>query len=272
LLNPADENNTDHKHFEPKRLNMTAETTMQDKQSCYAVDRSEDVAILRLGADFFFESIDLPVSNRLFKMLDCISRSHEVNVLVIKNCSQKVGCEEYIQFCRQVIASEFDRKSIHRVCNVFDQLILKIFDLNKLVIHADCGDVIPIFLNISLACDYRLVAANTVFKKPYFELGLLPKGGTAFFLCKMLGNHKTRQLLESEADIDALEALELGIVDQVLAEEELEKAAIRLARRLSKRPLGSLLGIKRLINYSMKDLKDYLGFESQELMRIMGAF
>jgi DNA-binding PucR family transcriptional regulator len=36
-------------------------------------------------------------------------------------------------------------------------------------------------------------------------------------------------------------------------------------------PIQSLVGIKRLINYSMKDLVDYLGFESQELLKTLGA-
>ena len=95
--------------------------------------------------------------------------------------------------------------------------------MNKLVIHTDCGEVIPLFLNMSLACDYRIVATHTIYQKPYFELGMLPKGGVAFFLCKMLGNSKTLQLLESDKEMNAIEALDLGIVDQVVPYNDLEK-------------------------------------------------
>jgi len=66
--------------------------------------------------------------------------------------------------------------------------------------------------------------------------------------------------------------LELGIVDQVVPYQELEKKAIQLALRLANRPTRSLAGIKRLINYSMRDLNDYLSFENQEIMKILGAF
>jgi len=62
------------------------------------------------------------------------------------------------------------------LCNVYDQLILKIVGFNKPVIYADCDEVIPLFLNMSLACDYRIVATHTIFQKPYFELETLPKG------------------------------------------------------------------------------------------------
>ncbi|MGV7223380.1 MAG: hypothetical protein ACQ9MH_17855 [Nitrospinales bacterium] len=93
-----------------------------------------------------------------------IAETDEVKVLVITNGPEKIGREKYIDFFRQVIANEFERKSIIRMCNVFDQLILKIVGLNKLVIHTDCGEVIPLFLNLSLACDYRIVALTRFFR------------------------------------------------------------------------------------------------------------
>jgi 2-(1,2-epoxy-1,2-dihydrophenyl)acetyl-CoA isomerase len=157
------------------------------------------------------------------------------------------------------------------MCNFFDQFLLKIVGLNKVIVHADSGHVIPLFLNLSLACDYRIVATHTIYQKPYFELGLLPKGGGPFFLCNLLGNCKARKILMSDEDINALEALELGIVDQVVPYNILEESALQMAQRLAKMPTRSLAGIKRLINYSMKDLKDYLSFESQELLKTLEA-
>ena len=173
-------------------------------------------------------------------------------------------------FTGKYVYAEFDRRSIQRMCNVFDLLILKIVRLNKPVIYADCGEIIPLFLSMRLACDYRIVATHTIFRKPYFELETLPKGGGAFFLCKMLGYSQAKQLLMSEKDINALEALENGMVDQVVP-FKLEETAIQVAQNFTKRSMRSLVGIKRLINYSMKDIQDYLDFESFELLRTIGV-
>ena len=123
---------------------------------------------------------------------------------------------------------------------------------------------------MSLACDYRIVATDTIFRKPYFELETLPKGGGAFFLCKMLGYSKAKQLLMSEKNINALEALEIGIVDQVVPYSKLEETAIQMAQDLTKRSIRSLEGIKRLVNYTMKDIQDYLDFENFELLKTIG--
>ena len=129
-----------------------------------------------------------------------------------------------------------------------------------------------IFLNMSLACDYRIVANDTTFQKPYFELEMLPKGSGPFFLCNLLGYSKTKQLLMSEKEISASEALEIGIVDQVVPHDKLEETAIQTAQDWTQRSTRSLIGIKRLLNYTMKDLTDYLNFESAELLKIIGFF
>ena len=243
---------------------------IEDKQGFFTLTIDEDIALLRLGKDFLFESIDLCVSNRLFDGLERIAQSRQIKALVIINCQEKIGCEEYIYFCRQAISNEVNRKSIHRMCNIFDQLILTIVNLNKLVIYADGGEVIPIFLNIGLACDYRIVASDTTFQKPYFELEMLPKGGAPFFLCHLLGYSKTKQLLMSEKEISASEALEIGIVDIVVPYDKLAVTAIQTAQDWTQRSTRSLIGIKRLLNYSMKDLNDYLNFESDELLKTIG--
>lgn len=82
---------------------------------------------------------------------------------------------------------------------------------------------------------------------------------------------RAKQLLMSEKDINALGALEIGIVDRVAPYDKLEETAIQTAQELTKRSIRSLVGIKRLINYSMKDLRDYLSFESQELWKTIGT-
>ena len=250
---------------------MKAKINSYERQDFYQLKRFDDIAILKFGKNFLFEAIELAIENPLLDVLDHISAHDRIKALVIMNCLEQIGREAYIDFCRQVFNAEVDRTSIQRMCNVFDQLILKIVGLNKPVIHADCGEVISLFLSISLACDYRIIATHTTFQKPYFQLETLPKGGGAFFLCKMLGYSQTKQLLMSEKDFDALEAFEMGIVDQVVPFNKLEETAIQTAQKFAKMSIRSLVGIKKLINYSIKDIQNYLDFESYEILKTMGT-
>lgn len=245
--------------------------TSYERQDFYLLKQFNDVAMLKLGKNFLSNAIDQAIENPLLDVFDHIAENDKIKVLVIINCLEKMGREEYIDYCKQVIDNEFDRRSIQRMCNVFDQIILKIVRLNKPVIYADCGEVISLFLSMSLACDYRIIATHTIFQKPYFELEILPKGGGVFFLCKMLGYCQAKQLLMSEKDISALEALKIGIVDQIVPNNKLEDTAIQIAQDFTNRSIRSLEGIKKLINYTMKDIQNYLYYESFELLRTIGT-
>ncbi|MBL7226214.1 MAG: enoyl-CoA hydratase/isomerase family protein [Desulfobacteraceae bacterium] len=143
--------------------------------------------------------------------------------------------------------------------------------MNKIVIHADSRRFISLFLNVSLACDYRIVTDNTVFQKLHLELGLVPKGGSTFFLSKMLGSSKAAEILLSDKDITAQEAMRLGMVNQVVPLDEVDKTALKMAQYFAQKPTHSLIGVKRLLNYPMNDLRNYLEFENEELFRIVAS-
>ena len=147
--------------------------------------------------------------------------------------------------------------------NVINQIILKIVELNKIVIYANSGKILPHFLNVSFAADFTIFADNAVIQNPCIEMGLVPKGGGAYFLSKMLGKPKVYDFLLSEKEMTAHDAIQMGIVNEVVPVGALEERAMEVAERFAKMPSTSLWGIKKLINYSCKDLSDYLEFENQ---------
>ncbi len=136
-----------------------------------------------------------------------------------------------------------------------------------MVIHADSGKVILLFMNISLACDYRIVADNTVYQNPNIELGLVPKGGSVFFLSKKLGTVTASRILLSREDVTAAQAHQLGIVDKVVPLEDLDRMALETARSYARLPTGYPTGIKKLLNFNIRELCQYLEFENELLQR-----
>ncbi len=249
---------------------MKKDESLNKNSDFFSAKEIDDLIILSLNKNLLIRSTDLTARDRVLDFFDDISRSDTIKVVVIVSSPEKAGSEEYIDFYRKVLESKLDRLAVHRMLNVFNQIILKIAGLNKVVVHSNSGFAIPLFLNISLACDYRIVADNTVFQKPYLKLGMVPTGGGAFFLSRILSRSKAFAILLSDRDISAHEALKLGIVDKIVPVEELEDAALEMARHLVRKPAGTLTVVKRLLNYSIKDLQDYLDFESQEILKIVG--
>ena len=235
----------------------------------FSARRLEDVVILRFKKNLLFQATDLRFRNQVLNYFNRVSETDSIKVVVIISSSEKRGSEEYLDFYDQALRPKWDRFPVHRIHNVFKQLIMRIINLNKIVIHANRGRVISLFLNLSLACDHRIVSSCTVYQNPYLKLGMVPIGGGAFFLSKMLGSSKAYEILLSKNDITAQEAIKLGIVDEVVSPDKLEESALDTARRFAQKPARSLAGVKRLINYSMKDIEDYMDLEYQELIRIV---
>jgi len=244
-------------------------TPLDGDYEFFSAETVEDIILLRFKKDLLVRTTDLQTTETLFKFIGRISNQVDIKVVVIINSPQKTGCEEYIEFYRKVYESKLGQYAMQRLYNSVDQFIEKIVSLNKIVIHADSGRVIPLFMNVSLACDYRIVADNTVFQNPCLELGLVPKGGSGFFLSKMLGRTKAYEIMLSDEDMSAQDALKLGIVNEVIPLEKLEEISLDRARRFARKPASTLQGIKRLLNYSLKDLQDYLKLENEVLIRII---
>ena len=111
------------------------------------------------------------------------------------------------------------------------------------------------------------MADNTVYQNPNIELGVVPKGGSVFFLSKMLGTVTASRMLFSGEDITAVQAHQLGIVDKVVPLKDLDRMALETARRYARLPSSYSIGIKKLLNFDIKELSQYLEFENELLRR-----
>ena len=226
-----------------------------------------DILILSFKEKPLLHVTDLNVKKELFDYLDAIDCCDEIKVLLIRESPSKMNRKEYIAFYENIIDPEFDRMSLERMYYAVSQFIVKLADLNKMVIHADCGNVILLFMNISLACNYRIVADDTVYQNPDIELGVVPKGGSVFFLSKMLGTVTASRILLSGEDLTAVQAQELGIVDKVVSLKDLDRISLETAQRYASLPSGYSIGIKKLLNFDLKELVHYLEFENQLIQR-----
>ena len=250
---------------------MIKHTDLNTECDFFAAERIEEVILFKLKENLMSLATDLSSRDMLMDYLDRVSEDGSIKVVVMVSSLEKKGSEEYFDFYHKALTSKSDLKDVHRLHNFFAQFILRIVDLNKIVIHASKGRVISLFLSLGLACDYRIITDKTVFQNPYLRLGLVPIGGVAFFLSRRLRRSKALDILLSDKDLSAQEAMRLGIVDEVVAPDKLEEAALNAARRFAQKPARSLAGVKKLINYALKDFKDYLELENQEFLKSVSS-
>lgn len=200
---------------------------------------------------------------------ESVNRHPEIRIVLLLARPRKARQEEFLSFFNMVRSARLSKHGVLRMYRAMDQLILHILSSDVFFINADCGQILPIFANLAQACDYRIIGDNAVFQNPALELGMFPKGGGAWFISRRLGRQKAFELLLAHSGLTAQEATRLGLFDRCVPLKSFETEALSVAEKFAALPASSLALAKRLINYAAEDIKDYLEFENQELLKTM---
>ncbi len=218
--------------------------------------------------NLFLQATNLINRDALLSFLTRVSACKYIKVMVFRSFLEESGYNEYISFFENIKARH-NNMDLHRLYNFYAALVVKLTEMNKIVIHATSGNVIPLFLNTSLACDYRVAADNTVFRNAYLDIGVLPIGGGPYFLSRMLGEGRAMELLALKPAFSAKQGFEYGILDRVIPIDDLEAETIAIACQFGNAAASTLSGLKRLVRFSSRDLHQYLEFEDQEFFKII---
>ena len=105
-------------------------------------------------------------------------------------------------------------------------------------------------LQLALACDLRLVVPGTRLGLPEHRYGLLPDLGGLYWLPRVVGAAKAKELVWTGEPIDAEEALRIGLANRLVPDDELETEAAKLAETLAAQPPIAVAGSKRAIDHA----------------------
>ncbi|MCC9710371.1 enoyl-CoA hydratase-related protein [Streptomyces sp. MNU76] len=131
------------------------------------------------------------------------------------------------------------------------RLIAAVLDCEKPVIAAVNGTAAGIGAHLALACDLVLAAEEARFIEVFVRRGLVPDGGGAYLLPRLIGPQRAKELMFFGDALSAAEAERLGLVNRVVPAQDLEKTAREWAERLAAGPTRALASTKHLVNTSL---------------------
>lgn len=131
------------------------------------------------------------------------------------------------------------------------RLIAAVLDCEKPVIAAVNGTAAGIGAHLALACDLVLAAESARFIEVFVRRGLVPDGGGAYLLPRLVGPQRAKELMFFGDALPAPEAERLGLVNRIVPDAELGKTAREWAERLATGPTRALALTKQLVNASL---------------------
>ena len=129
--------------------------------------------------------------------------------------------------------------------------VQRVVACEKPVIAAVNGPSAGAGFGLALACDIRLVASSAKLTAGYVRRGLSPDAGVSYFLPRHVGLARASDILLSGRDVDAAEALLIGLATMVIPDAEFEVAVRGYANRIAQGPPIAQALTKRLLVQSM---------------------
>ncbi|MEW2563136.1 enoyl-CoA hydratase/isomerase family protein [Streptomyces griseorubiginosus] len=131
------------------------------------------------------------------------------------------------------------------------RLVAAVLDCEKPVIAAVNGTAAGLGAHLALACDLVLAAESARFIEVFVRRGLVPDGGGAYLLPRLVGPQRAKELMFFGDALSATDAERLGLVNRVVPDRELDKTAREWAARLAAGPTRALALTKQLVNASL---------------------
>jgi 2-(1,2-epoxy-1,2-dihydrophenyl)acetyl-CoA isomerase len=145
----------------------------------------------------------------------------------------------------------------------YNPMIAKIRTMEKPVIAAVNGVAAGAGCSLALACDFRIAAASASFIQAFINVGLVPDSGSTFMLPRLVGLSRALEIACTGRKIKADEALHIGLVNQVVPDDQLANTVRDFGAKLAALPPRGLALTKRAINASwLQDLETQLDYEA----------
>lgn len=211
---------------------------------------AEGVARMTLNRPERGNAVTPDLVRDLMAALDRVDADTGVRALILTGAGKNFcagadlpGMKAYVDTQMAALEEPYNARILHPVTQRLAHLALP-------TIAAVNGAATAGGFDLSLACDMRIAAASARFGETYVNLGLAPGNGGTWFLPRLVGSGMAAELAFTGDLIGADRALELGIVNRVVADADLAAEAAALAARIAAKPRKALIATKQLLRAS----------------------
>ncbi len=192
-------------------------------------EKNEYIAWVTLNRPQSLNAFSVRMRDELYEILQAIQADDEVRAVIIKGAGEKAFCagadlKEFLSAPSVIKARQI--RSIRDLWRLF-------LSVPQPLIAALHGYVLGSGIEIALYCDLRIAAPNVVFGLPEVGLGILPAAGGTQTLPRILGLSGALDMLLTGRRLSGQEALDRGLVSQIVPGEKLLAAAEEVAQRIA---------------------------------------
>ena len=211
------------------------------------IEKSESVATIFLNEPESSNSLSVEIRKGLFQALMDADLDENIRVIVIAGKGRGFCAGGDIRLMEQNFTALESKKNMEFIV----KFISMMQNSQKPIIAAVHGFAAGAGFSIALASDLVIAEEGTKFTLAFNKLGLIPDLGAHFFLSRMVGPWKTKQLIWSGAKISAEEGVHMGFVTNAVGQGQAYEKASELAKEMANGPIQAYFETKKIVNQSL---------------------
>lgn len=216
------------------------------------------VGLITLNRPKNFNAMNNDLVDSLNQILEQCNNNSEVKCVVLTGMGKAFCAGGDLGYLESLKSPAEQKEFIISVGN----LAQKIWNLDKPIIAMVNGVAAGAGFNLALACDFIFADKNARFAQSFVNVGLIPDCGGLFFLPRIVGLAKAKELMFTGRLVQVEEAMQLGMVAQAFESEDLEAQTFIFADQLVQAPVQSIKLVKNFLNRENLTLKEVLELES----------
>ena len=221
------------------------------------------VRTVTLNRPTAFNSFDLAMKSALLDALAAASADPAVRAVVITGAGRAFCAGQDLKEHLALVAAG-DPRVATTVAEFYNVLVTALTEMPKPVIAAVNGPAAGAGAGLAYACDLRLAGRSASFSLAFAGVALSADTGASYTLPRLVGYGRASKMMLLGEKVEADEALRIGMVDEVLADEELAGRAAALAARMAEGPTRAYRWIKASLQHAAgSDLASTLAFEDR---------
>jgi 2-(1,2-epoxy-1,2-dihydrophenyl)acetyl-CoA isomerase len=199
----------------------------------------------------------------LAEALEHAASDRTVRVVIVTGAGRGFCAGADVAYMNELMERQ-DMEEFTRLLNAGRRVLTTMRQMQKPIIAAVNGAAYGAGFNLALGCDIRLAAESASFSQSFVKVGLHPDWGGTYFLPRVVPTNLACEMFFLGDAINAERALQLGIVNHVYADAELQSETRRLAERLRDAPYKSIAAAKHAVYMSEESsLERMLQYETE---------
>jgi enoyl-CoA hydratase/carnithine racemase len=222
------------------------------------VQKTDGIATLVLNRPQVLNAMNPELIQTLQEALDQIETDESIRVVVVKGAGDNFCSGADVSLFAENLSPIEWLDGMKRA----GRTVQKMREIPQPIITLLRGVAVGGGANLALAGDFVLAADNARFCEIFINIGLILDYGGNYFLPRLVGLARARELAMLGEEIDGKTAASIGLVYKSVPEELLEQEVETLAHKLAQKPLAALSLIKKGLDISFdKSLKEMLDWE-----------